>query len=303
MSLNALNNTDWENSEKLAKAMQEINWSDPAERREVALTVIKFVKEDITKEDFIPVIADVENFPLGQTPQWIVKRGMKAYVHEPGSIAPRSFITQKTFTMQTEMVSVAYEIELGQLRAGRYGSLSEIRKMMTDELVNQRYQAVWNVLRGSITAGTNYLPALTTNSLQAKKDCLISGLDYCEDQQGGPPKAIIGRRSQLGFITELPGYAETTKTKIDNDGFLGAFRGIPVIALRQYTDVYGLNQIDADSIFIVKPGTIKVGRTQEVQVEEAFNIDDLMWHWHAHERYGTLAINAERNFRIEFTDI
>lgn len=300
--LKALENVSWDDSLALAEACKSVNWDDPKERRAVALTVLRHVKIDIEKEDLLPLIADVENVPLGQTIQWAVRKGMKAYVHEPGTAAPRSHITQKTLSIQSEMVSVHPEIELGQLKSGRYGSLAEMKTMAKDELLGQRYTVIWNTLRGSIAAGSaNYWQMNTTDSLQARKDVLVSGINYCEDQQGGPIKAIIGRRSILGFVTELPGYAETTLSKIDNDGFLGSFRGIPLIAMKQYTDLYGINQIQADTIYIVKSGTIKYAKTQDVEVEEGINVDTLMWSAHYHMRHGTAVFYPEWNARINYS--
>jgi hypothetical protein len=283
---------------KFASAMKEVNWDNAEDRRAVALTFLKFIKLDVQKDNLVPLIADVEQVPVGATPQWVVRKGIKAYVHEPGTYAPRSHITQITNTIASEMVSVHPEMEIEQLAAGRYGTVADIRNMVKEELLGRRYATIWNTLINSVSASdSNYGTYAWNASNQAKKDVLVSGLKWVNDIGNGA-KAIVGRYSLVADIVEFGGYAETTKSKIDNQGYLGSFRGVPIVALNQYTDGYGIRRINADNIIIVSKGTTKLAETQPLKVKEAVDINDLMWHQHYYEKYGVSVFFPEKNFRI-----
>jgi hypothetical protein len=287
--------------EKFASAMKEVDWDNAEQRKAVALKFLKFIKLDVQRDNMVSLFADVEQVPVGSTPQWIVRKGIKAYVHEPGTYAPRSHITQITNTIASEMISVHPEMEIEQLAAGRYGTVADIRNMVKEELLGRKYATIWNTVISSISASdTNYNTYAYGASNQKKKDCLVSGLKWVNDIGNGA-KAIVGRYSLLADITEFDGYAETTKTQVDNSGYLGKFRGVPLIALNQYTDGYGIRRIDADNVMIISNGTTKLAETQGLKVKEAIDINDLMWHQHYYEKYGVAVFFPEKNWRIEVT--
>lgn len=282
-----------------AEEMRQVNWYDPEERRAIALTILEYVKEDVKREDMESLLVDVYNFNIGESPQWVTSKGIKAYVHEPGSYAPRSTITNVVLTIDTEQVSVHPEFELNQLRSGRYGTIADIRQMSVEELLGRKYAIIWSTIFGSIAAGDSNYGTFASGAAAATKLAAIdTALDHVEDKSPGGVKAIVGRGTTLGFLTTTSLWSEDTKRQIETTGQMGAYRGVPIVKLHQYTDAYGNKRIDDNEILIVGTGSTKLGRTQELEVLDGLNVDDKMWHMRIDEQYGVVVHYPIRNYRI-----
>ena len=285
--------------EAFAAEMQQVNWNDPDERRAIALTILDFVKEDIVREDLEALLVDVYNFNIGESPQWITRKGLKAYVHEPGSYSPRSTITQKVMTITTEQVSVHPEFELNQLRAGRYGTIADVRQMAVEELLGRKYSIIWATVLGSIAStDTNYATFASGAAAATKKTALDTAINYVEDKTPSGVKAIVGRATVLGWIPDVTGWSEQTKYKLENTINLGSYRGIPIVSLHQYTDGYGNKWITDNEILVLGSGSTKLGRNQALEVLDDLNIDDKMWHLRMDEQYGVVVHYPTRNYRL-----
>lgn len=288
--------------EAFAAEMQGVDWNDPAERRAIALTILEFVEEDVMREDLESLLVESYTFNIGESPQWITRKGLKAYVHEPGSYAPRSTITQKVLTINTEQVSVHPEFELNQLRAGRYGSITDVRTMAVEELLGRKYSIIWSTVLGSIAAtDTNYSTFASGATAASKLTALDTAIDYVEDNSPGGVKAIVGRYTALGWITTTSLWSEDTKRQIEVTGNMGQYRGIPLVKLHQYTDGYGNKWISDNEILVVGTGSTKLGRNQGLEVLDDLNIDDKMWHLRMDEQYGVVVHYPRRNYRIHIS--
>ena len=285
--------------EAFAAEMQQVNWTDPEERRAVALTILEFVQEDVQREDLESLLVDPYSFNIGETPQWVTRKGLKAYVHEPGSYSPRSTITQKVLTIATEQVSIHPEFELNQLRAGRYGSIADIRQMAVEELLGRKYSIIWATVIGSIAAtDANYATFAGTAVAATKLAALDTAISYVEDASQAGVKCIVGRFTALGWLTTTTLWSEFTQRDIEMTGQMGKYRGIPVIKLHQYTDGYGNRWIQENEILVVGMGSSKLGRNQALEVMDDINIDDKMWHLRMDEQYGVVVHYPLRNYRL-----
>ena len=282
-----------------AEEMRQVNWNDPEERRAIALKILKYVKEDVQREDLESMLVETTNFNIGETPQWVSRKGIKAYVHEPGSYAPRSTVTQKVLTITTEQVSVHPEMELNQLRAGRYGTIADLRQMCVDELLGRKYSIIWSTIIGSIAAtDSNYATFASGAAASTKLTALDAAINYVDDASPGGVKAIIGRSTALGWITTTSLWSEDTKRQIEVTGNMGQYRGIPIVKLHQYTDGYGNRWITEDEILVVGTGSTKLGRNQDLEVLDDLNIDDKMWHLRMDEQYGVTVHYPAYNYRL-----
>jgi hypothetical protein len=297
---------------RLRELLQGVDWFNAEERKVIADVVTTKMVEEIRKEDITPFFADIDTFNVGDTPEYTFNKGLKAHVHEPGTYAPRSTFTQRTITIGTELVTVHPEMELSQLQAGRYGTMATMKNMAREELLGHKNSILWTTLINSIPSTApegNYRSYASTASNAIKKDLLVSGIDYVDDTAPGGIKAIVGRRSVLGFLNELGSentgtyYSEQMKQRIEGTGgsLIGDFRGIPLVALHQYTDGYDVNRINADNIMLVANDTTKLAVTEPISTLEDINIDDRMWHWRVSEKYGAAVFWPERNFRFEIT--
>lgn len=290
------------------QAMASVDWTrDPAARRAIAETIVKDVRQDVEQDDLIRLMGvDVQYFDEGQSVQFRTRRGMKAYVHAPGSLAPRSTMTTNTVVLTTELTSVHPELEIGQLTSGRYGSIQDIRNEAKSELLGSQYATIWNTLIASVPssqAGTNYWTYASTVTAAAQKNALDSGFNYVADVAGSEITAIVGRRSALGFLQDYSAYtthapSDKLRSELESNPFVGSYRGVPVIMLNQYTDGYGVNRITNGNIMILGKDTIKMGVDRPVGVEETIDVDTLNWHMHIYTKFGTAVVLPTRNARI-----
>lgn len=309
-------NLSLEQNQAIASALANVDFNDPVQKRALAEIILKDLKEVINRDDIISALGvEVVEFPLGTTPQFRTQRGLKAYVHAPGSYAPRSVVAQKVQTLYTERVSVNPEIEITQLQSGRYGTIQDLKTEALDELLGRKYATIWTALIASVpttTAAPQYLTVANAGSSAAKKAAIDSGLDYVADQQGSYPVAIVGRRSTLSWLgdyqaynigTSVPGQgpSEPRKVMLDNQLYPETYRGIPVIMLNQYADGYGVNLIQTGECMIIGSNTIKLGVDLPLGYAENVDADTLIWNLHIYEGYGTGVFFTNRNCRIKFT--
>ena len=293
----------------LRELLQSVDWFNPAERKIIADTVTKRLVEEIRKEDVTTFFSNVDRFNVGDTPEYTFSKGLKAFVHEPDAYAPRSSIVQRTISIGTELVTVHPEMELSQLQSGRYSSIQNIKNMAREELLGHKNAILWTTLINSIptaSADGNYFSFAPTDDIIIKKNFLVSGIDHIDDVAPGGIRAIVGRRSVLGFIMELDAttstgfYSEAMKQRIEGTGgsLVGDFRGIPIVALHQYTDGQDVNRINADNIMLIANNTTQLAVTEDISTLEDIDIDYRMWHWRISEKYGAAVFWPERNVRI-----
>ena len=298
-----------------AKQMSSVNFKSEPERLEIAEVILKDLKEEINRDDIISALGvEVVEFAPGQTPQFITRKGLKAFLHAPGSFAPRSVVTTKVQSLYTERVSINPEIEITQLKSGRYGTIQDLKREALDELMGRKYATIWSALVESIPTSntTQRWTVANTATSAAKKNAIDSGIDYVADQQGSDVVAIIGRRTSLSWIadynaynigTSVPGSgpSEQRKLMLDNQLYPETYRGIPVIMLNQYKDGFGVDYIQTGEVMVVGRNTMKLGVDVPLDFQEGIDRDTLMWNMHIYENYGVGVFFTERNARISFT--
>lgn len=303
-------------TEKEEKAMAtllgSINWSDPNDKnkRALATDIVETVKRDIYTQDVVGMLADRRDFGPGEEIQFKTTEGLVAYVIEPGAYAPRSMRTNTVITLPKKMITVATELELGQLRSGRYGSIADIKKEAAEKILGTRSKMLWDVAWRAVTSTSadNYASVASGASASTKKSALDSALSYMEDYTQNGAKAIVGRFSALSFLEDsyldndyLPDAMKLELFK--KTGFMGMYRKVPVIHLKSYKDAYGVEQIDANNILVLGNGTLKYG-----DVKPGLEIYDQIkgttnhtWEIAFWLQCGAAAVNTDRIYRIQLT--
>lgn len=291
--------------QKFADQMREVDWNNKEQTRAIAETIVFDVKNLISDDNTLAAMGvDVVDFLPGQAVQFTTKRGLKAFVHEPGSYAPRSVLTQKALNLTTELVSVNAEMEIGQLQAGRYGTVQDVKDMAVEQLTGKKYSILWNIITNAkASTDPGYFTFASTASSLAKKNAIDSGFDYVADIGGSEITAIVGRRPALTFLSDYAAYSsngpsDSVKEQIDNKLYRDTYRGIPLVFLPNYTDGWGIAGISASDIMILGSNTIKVGYSRRLDFMESTDSNTLNWNLHMFEEYGACAWLNERNARI-----
>lgn len=294
----------------LANLINSINWGDPndANKRALATDIVETVQEDIYTQDIVSLLADYRQFNPGEEIQFKTTEGLVAYVIEPGAFAPRSMRTNTVITLPKKMITVATELELTQLRSGRYGAIADIKKEAAERILGARSNMLWDVAWRAVTAGDNYASVSASASAATKKAALDSALSYMEDYTQNGAKAIVGRFSALSFLEDsyldndyLPD--EMKMELFKKTGFMGMYRKVPVIHLKSYKDVYGVEQIDANNFLVIGDGVLKYG-----EVKPGLEVFDQVkgttthsWELAFWIMAGVAAVSTDRLYRIQLT--
>lgn len=295
-----------EDIKKFGEEMRKVDWSDKNQTRAIAQIIVNRIEDEQDTLDLVREFAEVVQFSEGDTMQFATQKGGKAYIHTPGSAAPRSTIVQRVQTVDAELVSVMLEFELDQLRAGRYGNMNTVKNWARRALLYKKYKIVWDTLLGSVTStAAGYFTVLASASIATKLSGLNNAIDFAEDQIEGVG-AIVGRRTDLNFLlrwgtTDGIAYSDRTKDDILQRGILPIYRGIPIVALNAFKDAYNAEMITSGSIMLVNRTTLKVGVNRGLEVLDDLDIDTRIWKVHASEKYGCAVFFPERNAKLVFT--
>lgn len=247
--------------------LKNIDWNDPHDknRKALATTIVESVRQDIYTQDVAAMIADQRTFGPGEELQFKTREGLVAYVIDPGSFAPRSQITNTVVTLPKKTITVATELDLNQLRSGRYGSIADIKQQAAEQILGAKSKMVWDASIAAVTSSTadsNYRTVASTASASTKKTALDAAISYLEDYTQAGAKAIIGRFSSLSFLEDLDNtiYPDQMRQQIyQGSGFLGNYKGVPVFRLKSFLNVYDVQQVSANNILVLGEGTVKVG--------------------------------------------
>lgn len=288
-----------------AEQMSSVDWNNSEQRRAIAETIVFDVKNIVSDDNVLRTMGVEEvTFLPGQSVQFTTKRGLKAFVHEPGSYAPRSVLTQRAVNLNPELVSVNAEMEIGQLKAGRYGTVQDVKDFAVEQLTGKKYSILWNILTASKAATDSgyYTYASAATSL-AKKNAIDSGFDYVSDVAGSEVTCIVGRRTALSFLADYAAYSsngpsDSRKEKLDSMPYPDTYRGVPIVFLPNYTDGWGIAGITTSNIMILGKNTVKLGYARQLDYMEDTDSNTLNWNIHMFEEYGACVFMAERNARI-----
>jgi hypothetical protein len=295
-------------AQAFAEQMHGVDWNNSEQRRAIAETIVFDVKSIVNFDNILAQMGVEEvRFLPGQTVQFTTKKGLKAFVHEPGSYAPRSVLTQRVVNLTPELVSVNGEMEIGQLQAGRYGTVQDVKDMAVEQLTGKKYSILWNILTNSKAAtDPGYYSIAAAVAGTVKKNTLDSGFDYVADVPGSEVVAIVGRRTALSWIADFDSYgsngpSEKLRETLDTKAYPDTYRGVPVVYLPNYVDGWGITGITASDIMILGRNTIKLGYSRELNFMESTDSNTLNWNLHMFEEYGACLFMAERNARIVLT--
>ena len=297
--------------EQLDAFVKEINWNDPycPKRRAFATKVKESVLEDIYTQDLVPLMADIRNFGPGEEIQFATTEGLVAYVIEPGSFAPRSQLTQTVTTLPKKTITVATELDINQVRSGRYGTVSDIKKKALEQILGARNAMLWKVAYQAVTSSTtngNYATVASGATTATKKAAIDTALTYLDDYTSNGAKAIIGRFSSLSFFEDLDYQTLPDSMREDiykRTGLLGYYKNVPVVRLKSFKDPYGVQLISANYILVIGEGVLKFGvQDPGLEVYENFKgttTRSIEWAWW--QDLGACAVESHRIYEIQIT--
>jgi len=273
-------------------------------REAFALKVLEKMNTIVPAVDIVNFILDVDNsFGVGDVPQWIETDGVTVFQHEPGSYAPRSKVSNRTVTAEPDFYSAVVALNMVDLESGRYGSVADIQNLILNRLVGKKSAVLWNLLKTTVTsADANYVSVASN----LDKTSLDLGVEYVADK-GGRAKAIIGRRLALKAIFGFTGslgadWSPKMREKFELEGFMGEYRGVPVIMLPDFQDENKVSLIDNMNVFVVGDKLGKVAPTIPLFSRQWQDNDTLEWILRYSEEYALALLDVDKRcYRVEIT--
>lgn len=298
-------------AQKLIEAMKEFDWDNPEDCHAAASVISESIREDPQMQDILNLVADVRDYNLGDEIEFIGRKGAKAFIVAPGAYAPRSTIVRRAVTLDTDEVAVNVELNRDDLKVGRYGSISDVKRQIVKELTGMRYSLLWDALKwgvgkstgGDLSGTYNYYTGLTTASgALSFMGVVNSALNIVDDKPHEGIVGIMGRRKLLDNFTLFTGYSQDYLSLRDRKMLIETYRGVPLLPIKQYTDGYDVARITANELFIMTRGVVKVGFKKRGEVGDAIDINTNTWNIVYRENYGMALIDPEYCFRINIAD-
>ena len=160
----------------------------------------------------------------------------KAYRHAPGTPAPAQTTSAKLQSIGMERISWVSQFDIQELENDFLTKVLNDAESIRMKIELAKLEVALELIDGSIKAGSaTYIKAasLTSTALWGIMKQMANKTNI---------KAIIGMASLVGDISDFSGFSEATKEQIDNNGFLGTYRGASVIAIKDH------EQVEVDAI-------------------------------------------------------
>lgn len=290
-------------SENFGKIIAKYLDSDEG-RRAIAAKIVQYVSNEVEASDLSGLILDKVYVQLGNQYEWIHRSKLKAFWHEPGSYAPRTSMTQRTFRIPTKMVSAHPEYEIGLLKAGRYGTVQEQIMAAKDAIVGEINAMIFNTIIGAIPTSASNYAAVTAGSTSVAtfKAALDRAIRWVKDRPGGA-KSIVCRSTTADFFLDFSNtnnnvFSQNMVDEYMRKGIVNNYRGVPVIGLSQYIDAFGKATIPANYVMVVGNNVGKVVVEEEYQSLQGIDVDTTIWHMNIWNRLGAGVLFAENMYLI-----
>lgn len=283
---------------ELAKDMR------PENRYQIAQTVAFTVNElQQGALDFLNQVADQKNVAYGQKAAFNVRtRGIKAYWQAKGSTTPRSYVSGRQISVDTEEISARPAINIIDLRTGRINMADLIREA-NQEMTNMKLAKVETVLTNAISHLSTPFYATGTGIVKADLD---GQLEYFR-RLG--PVTILGDIAAVSQLADLTGMAmNSTDTQrsgnmldeFNNNGFIGRYNGINVVAMNNAYEAGSTTPMLKTNWLYILPGSVSAdGRNLKIVNEggvssmEAQDINDLTYEVRLDSWFGAAFVVGE----------
>lgn len=243
--------------------------------------VVGFTVDNVmkTSEDFIRKIADEKRIGVGDKAQFKVRgNSVKAYIQAKGATTPRSKVTNRFITVETEEVSARPYVNYLELAAGKVDMGQLIRDASNEMIAKKlaRIEAVLHKAAAGWTGGQSY--AAGAGLVKATIDPLI------RSYQRVGKVSLVGDIEMVSQFNSIAGFngtnapSDAAQDEIARNGFIGSYIGANVVQLEN--PFYGGSMTPVLStrwLYIVPAGSespLKVVHEGDVSSLDQTNIDD-----------------------------
>ena len=271
-------------------------------RNELAEIVSIALEDTYNEFDITPMLFETRHFNYGDKPTFKThKKGIVAYWAAPNSYIPKSRNYETEITMEFESLGVRPEALLSDLKTGRIDSLAALIKDGRDAIEIELYRKVYEVLAQAYNATKNAENFAETNALS--KEVMDAAINHIRKKVAGTPVIV----ADFDLCTQLEGFEgykdnESVQDELRNRGFLGKYRGCPIVYLPEILDpVTQQSIVPKDKMFIVGNKVGVAATYGDVDFMQETNIDDKSWNCRVDKEVGYCVTKPEGLFVINIT--
>jgi len=297
--------SDKEYKEALAEVMR-----DPEKRDAFAQILVEFLEPSHLTTEVLSLLLDTRSLEAGDLLVKKVRKGIEVRTLVPGAVHLSSEITivdRINFILDGADVKVTYnewELERGEI--GTVESISnEMRAKLRDYFVNKVFTALTTIWTAANTANN-----FTSMGGPITGAALENAINYINRTTPGA-KIIVGSRQAVTPITKFgafwtdgttTGFAEELIMRIFENGWLGKYYGVPVLAIEQIwdnADDYNA-LIPTDKVLVIgeKVGEfISYGDVKTKQWTD-MNPTPPQWYLELYQQFGMIIDNAQGIFML-----
>lgn len=270
------------------------NWEDPKWRSEFAADLTESILLGFEYETLIDRWIDTERTDFNG--RIFVKEagGLKAFYMARGGYIEASEMTSEISEIPRDMIGVhVWEFEDKFLTnfAESAQTLRDLSIQRMDAEVNRR---VRTVLAEAVPTGSPYY--LSTPGLS--KPAVDAALRSVRDASRSQEVVLVGRPTMVDQIMDFDGFGNETREEIQRKGFLGTYRGAPVVSLRNFKDEDNVPFLPANELWVMTRDTGKFGFFGGLKSKEFSELDNWYWHYLARRDTGVLVHHPERARRL-----
>lgn len=270
------------------------NWDSPKWRQEFAEDLTESILLGFEYETLIDRWIDTERTDFNGRIFVKEAKGLKAFYMARGGYIEASEMTSEISEVPRDMIGVhVWEFEDKFLTnfAESAQTLRDLSIQRMDAEINRR---VRTVLAEAIPTGSPYYLSTPGVSKPAVDAALRSVRDASRSQE----VVIVGRPTMVDQIMDFDGFGNETREEIQRKGFLGTYRGTPVIALKNFKDEEDTPFLPANEMWIMTRDTGKFGFFGGLKSKEFMELDNWYWHYLARRDTGVLVHHPERARRL-----
>ena len=232
----------------------------------------------------------------------VIKTGYKtgsAIVHAIGTPAPTQMTYANEIRKSMERISWKTSFDVSELSNEFLQKILNNGADINEKMALARLKICIELIKASITNDGECIYGKSASLQASTLKSLIRQL--VDKSDGSQAKAIIGRYGLVSQICDFTGFGPATQENIDNNGFLGRFHGVSVIAVNESNEVYvdslgnklQLPVIDDNGIFLVGGKCGYEGKTS-VQTMNAYNVDIPAEIHHTYQDYAAAIVDKRR---------
>jgi hypothetical protein len=284
---------------------------DKTKRDALAELLVEFVQPQHVTLEFLNALITTRAINKGDSIVKKLRKGITVHTFVPGAIPLKSEVTvTERMNWIFDGAQVGLMANVWDLESGDIGTAESLRAeallKLRDYYLNKVFTAI-STIWTSVNTPDNY----TAMNGHLTATALENAIDRINATTSGA-KAIVGVRSLLTPITKFGAFWNdgTTYGKIDSqldlvvqNGFLGKFYGVPIVALNQvYNNPEDYSPLlPTDKVLVIGD---KVGEfvTYGPVISKEWTDNEPTppyWHWDAYQEFGMVIDNAQGVYLLD----